>query len=86
MRLARQDFANKKYAPQEEDFFSANPLGLGLSGKRIVQKFATQNAYRYFMLFISIKKRIENRSGKGAQKLYGSMLENEKPECLLKVE
>jgi hypothetical protein len=33
---------------REEDFISANPLGPGLSGNRIVQKFATQNAYRYF--------------------------------------
>jgi len=36
-------------AARKEDFFSANPLGPGLSGKRIVQKFATQNAYRSFI-------------------------------------
>jgi len=36
---------------REEDYFSANPLGLGLSGNRIVQKFAIQNAYRYLYCF-----------------------------------
>lgn len=34
---------------REEDFISANPLGPGLSVKRIVQKFAPQNAYRYLL-------------------------------------
>jgi len=37
-------------AARKEDFFSANPLGHGLGGKQIVQKFATQNAYKYLIV------------------------------------
>ncbi|RZJ83558.1 MAG: hypothetical protein EOO20_22575 [Chryseobacterium sp.] len=45
---------------RKEDFFSANPLGHGLGGKGIVQKFASQNAYRYF---IEIRKRKQMKKG-----------------------
>lgn len=47
--FARQGFAKKNLAGEaSRKIFSANPLGHGLDGKRMVQKFASQKAKRFF--------------------------------------
>jgi len=46
---ARQDFVKNKYALERSKkgrFFFSKPERPGLAGRGIVQKFATQNAYR----------------------------------------